>query len=226
MPIISLPKALDSADEFSQLIERYKAFRLLSLKLSPMAFGSSYDREAAFTDDIWIGRLSSPLSDNLVAVAGQSADGTRTDADADSDSLFKQEWLACLLLRGPFDKEDILTEFRTLAIESPERILDEKIDHYLALYAMYVLPSARGEGYGTAIVGHAKKEALKLGQGAMVRVVLMLDSDNIAAQRTYAKCGFEVKFTYLFDDMRQGRTGKGRGTLMAADVGGAGLEGA
>lgn len=51
-----------SHDEHSvrTYLERYKAFRLLALKTSPEAFGSTYARECAFMDDVWYNRLASP----------------------------------------------------------------------------------------------------------------------------------------------------------------------
>ena len=48
-------------DESIQLyVERYKDFRLLALKTDPDAFGSTYAREIAFTDDVWCSRLANP----------------------------------------------------------------------------------------------------------------------------------------------------------------------
>jgi hypothetical protein len=49
-------------------VERYKAFRLLSLKMAPEAFGSTYAREIAFTDDIWLGRLANPKANTFIAL--------------------------------------------------------------------------------------------------------------------------------------------------------------
>jgi hypothetical protein len=49
-------------------MERIKAFRLFSLKTSPESFLSTYEREAAFTDDIWYGRLTDPRAFTFVAL--------------------------------------------------------------------------------------------------------------------------------------------------------------
>lgn len=55
-------------DEDSVLyhLERYKAFRLLALKTSPEAFGSTYARERAFTDDVWYNRLATPNATTFI----------------------------------------------------------------------------------------------------------------------------------------------------------------
>lgn len=63
--IIQIPSDLEGAREY---VELNKAFRLLSLKTSPMSFGSSYEREIAFTDDVWLSRLTNPNAATFVAI--------------------------------------------------------------------------------------------------------------------------------------------------------------
>lgn len=219
MRVLSLPKTLDSADDFDGLIERYKAYRLLSLQLSPHAFGSSYDREVVFPRDTWVGRLSSPLSTNIIAVAGQP---DSCEENAETALLFHEEWLGSLLLRGPLDKDATIAEFGSYFTDSMGKALDDSIECYFGLFAMYVLPTSRGLGVGTAVLEYAKKEALRQGQGVRTRMILMLDPGNPAALRTYEKCGFELKFTYSFDDFRPGKSGKTNALVMLLDIGGEG----
>lgn len=216
MRVLSLPKSLPSDDDFSQLVERYKAFRLLSLQLSPTAFGSTYEREVAFTTDTWVARLQGPLSTNIVAVTGPSVADASTNGV--TSSLFDEEWQASLFLRGPFDRDATVVEFDGMFMEGPSRLLDDDIEIYFALYGMYVLPTARGAGYGTAIVEYAKQEAKKLANGARARVILMLDFDNEAAQRTYEKCGFTMRFDYWFDHRHEGKAIKKHASTMSVDV--------
>lgn len=47
-------------------LDKYKAFRLLALKTAPEAFGSTFARELAFTDDFWYIRLSSPEATTFI----------------------------------------------------------------------------------------------------------------------------------------------------------------
>lgn len=49
-------------------VEQYKAFRLYSLKTAPNSFGSTYEREVAFTDDVWYNRLANPIATTFIAV--------------------------------------------------------------------------------------------------------------------------------------------------------------
>jgi hypothetical protein len=49
-------------------VERYKTFRLLALKTDPDAFGSTYSREVAFTEDVWYNRLANPQVQTFLAL--------------------------------------------------------------------------------------------------------------------------------------------------------------
>lgn len=66
---VKLPKSLPNPTQWDKLMACYKAFRLLSLQLSPEAFGSSYDREAAFPPETWASRLNNPIAFNTIVVS-------------------------------------------------------------------------------------------------------------------------------------------------------------
>jgi hypothetical protein len=59
-------------------VERYKEFRLLSLKLAPEAFGSTLERELAFTDETWYDRLANPQAVTFLALQGDRVLGMLT----------------------------------------------------------------------------------------------------------------------------------------------------
>jgi hypothetical protein len=63
--IIQIPRDDESIRLY---VEQYKAFRLLSLKTDPDAFGSTWEREIAFTDDTWYGRLANPKAATFLAL--------------------------------------------------------------------------------------------------------------------------------------------------------------
>jgi hypothetical protein len=63
--IVHIPHDDESVRSY---VERFKAFRLLSLKIAPEAFGSTYAREITFTDDIWLDRLASPKANAFIAL--------------------------------------------------------------------------------------------------------------------------------------------------------------
>ncbi|CAI6094727.1 unnamed protein product [Clonostachys chloroleuca] len=220
MAVYSLPKTFASGEKLDPIIERYKAFRLLSLKQSPESFSSSYEREIAFPDETWIKRVSGPLSTNIVAVAGRPPE-SEGNKDQERDLLLKEEWLASLTLQGPFDKEAAVTMFKShMWIESPSIIMDDDIEFYFGLYGMYVAPTARGAGLGVSLVEYAKKKAWEMVGGKKTRVVLVVDFDNIGARRTYEKAQFVLNHDYWFDDTRCGRSERTQSAVLRVDIGG------
>ena len=61
---------------------KYKDFRLYSLITAPEAFGSTYAREIAFTDDIWLNRLASSEAATFMALKEDQVVSTITAVGA------------------------------------------------------------------------------------------------------------------------------------------------
>lgn len=55
--------------------EAWRALRLRALRDTPSAFGSTYEREAAFRDDHWKTRLADPDGAKVLAFVGDTAVG-------------------------------------------------------------------------------------------------------------------------------------------------------
>lgn len=47
---------------------QFKTFRLLSLRTAPEAFGSTYAREVAFSDNVWYNRMANPKATTFIAL--------------------------------------------------------------------------------------------------------------------------------------------------------------
>jgi hypothetical protein len=73
--IIQIPRDDEGIRTF---VERYKDFRLLSLKVAPEAFGSTLERELAFTDETWYNRLANPQAVTFLALQGDRVVGSLT----------------------------------------------------------------------------------------------------------------------------------------------------
>lgn len=166
--VVQIPKEPDAAQIY---LDQYKAFRLLALQQSPECFGSTYPREALFTDDIWLSRITNPIAATFVAIRLGVFVGTIT--------------ILGPLSRGAEDGslEDSSWEFDA---DAGRPCLCYR------LVAMYTFPGARRQGIATELMGKALRyissESEKEGRYLFVR--LAVEKGNVAAQALYEKFGF------------------------------------
>ncbi|KAM0334479.1 hypothetical protein ACHAQA_001507 [Verticillium albo-atrum] len=220
MEYITLPKALLSEEQFTQLVNQYKALRLFSLKQSPKFFGSNHAREEAFPRETWVSRLTNPLATNIVAVA-RPDDLDLTSEEARLQFLLEGTWLASLTLVGPLDPLKAKEMYET-AMHIAPGVVDlgpsdgaDGVKWQFALNAMYVKPEGRGRGLAKKIVQEAVRLAVNMGEGQPVKVVLVVDYDNVAARGVYERSGFDIIYRYWFDDQRPGRGDKTEAAVMS-----------
>ncbi|KAF4637448.1 hypothetical protein G7Y89_g654 [Cudoniella acicularis] len=154
-------------------VERYKAFRLQALKTAPLMFGSTYERESAFTSGMWETRLKNPRAFTLLTLQDKGVVGSLT------------------MISLPFGPEELPAfgdPWKSLNGEAPK----EPAYSHWRLNAMFTLPEVRGQGIAKALIkkgiilGH--EEAAKAGKEFVGSVVV--DLDNPAAKSLYEKCGF------------------------------------
>ena len=104
-------------------LDAYKAMRLTSLKDTPDAFGSTYDRELAFSNDIWKSRISPqgntlhllPLLIEYDGINAGLASGAVHKQDSNSAHLY-QMWVAPEF-RGKGLGKALLSRIKTWAEE-------------------------------------------------------------------------------------------------------------
>src|SRR5689334_16958559 len=68
--------------------------RLRALADAPTAFGSNYEREAAFTDDVWIDRVGAAANATFICVHNGEACGIVTLIRDHDDGLLVGMWVA------------------------------------------------------------------------------------------------------------------------------------
>ncbi|KAM0425503.1 hypothetical protein ACHAPT_009292 [Fusarium lateritium] len=217
---VALPKSLPDPEQWDQLITRYKAFRLLALQLSPENFGSSYDREAAFSQETWESRLNNPVALNTILVSEPETGAETTD---DISLILSSPWLAALTLVGPLETKTAAKSYEEKMHLQPNTVSFGPpvpgVESTYVLNAMYVLPSERRKGLSYKLIDFAKQLALKDSNEARVTLALILDNDNVPAMRSYEKSGFEVVHRYWFDDTRGGIEKQTQAAVMRVDVG-------
>ena len=168
--ILQVPRKREDAQSY---IKQYKAFRLLSLKISPKSFHSTYEKEIQFTDDIWLGRLTNPNSGTFVA-------------------LQSGQIVCTLTLIGPLDyaPDDLYPSTHPLELDGGP---PQPFSHW-RFNGMFTLPVARGQGVATTLISRALKyaetRAAESGKDFIGSIVT--ESDNIAAMSLYGKCGFSI----------------------------------
>ena len=193
---ILLPKSLDNPKDWSTLVSKLKDFRLLSLRTAPEAFGSTYAVvSATFTTETWEERLRNPLVSTFAAVA---VDGEETRDDI--STLVEGEWVCTAALRGPTEEPWVD------ASKSPWEAVGTKVGgiedaasrpaiHHYQVNGVFTVPAYRCLGIASRLIDQAVRlgEAKSKDEGIdTARFTLLAYKDNIAATKTYQKCGFSI----------------------------------
>ncbi|KAH8599021.1 hypothetical protein B0O99DRAFT_650233 [Bisporella sp. PMI_857] len=166
--ILQLPNDVEGAKSF---VEGHKAFRLLALKTAPEAFASNYEREAAFTDDVWLKRLTSPEAASFIA---------RQDGQT----------VSVLTLIGPlpYGPEELSSS------SNPWELPTGRAQQYahFRFNGMFTLPEARGQGIAKALIKRGLEYGVARASEAGIEFIgsIAAERDNIPAKSLYEKCGF------------------------------------
>ncbi|TAQ89002.1 hypothetical protein B7494_g2684 [Chlorociboria aeruginascens] len=157
-----------------QYVDRYKAFRLLSLQVSPESFLSTYARESAFTDDVWRDRLLNATT--FVALQSHQIVSTLT--------------ILGPLPYPPHESAPSQNPWTLLDVTDPQ---DPAVSHW-RINAIFTLPEARGQAIATTLIrksiNFASNEAAKSGKPMVASIAV--EGNNAPAKSLYEKCGFVV----------------------------------
>ena len=160
-----------SADDW----ELMRDVRLAALAEAPSAFGSSYAREAAFTEEQWRGRISERSVTFFAHEATSLALGVRIRG-----RTVLTDSLASSLTEEPADPAS--------AGKAPAGLAGVYVEDGAAnLVSMWVRPAARGLGVGKALVEAAAAWAKANDFGTLF---LWVTESNTSARRLYEGCGF------------------------------------
>ena len=190
--IILPPRSHIDTESWDRLTEKLKEFRLHSLRESPEAFSSTYAREIAFTKDIWASRLSNPLATILIAIETDEIETFENDA-AKIQALLDHDWCATTaLIRPQHNNASKLSASSSPWMATSGNVsVSEKV--LLILNGVYVAPSYRHAGIGSAIVRESFRagEAIAKAKGiSQVHFQVRVDSANSSAVKLYEKCEF------------------------------------
>jgi GNAT superfamily N-acetyltransferase len=141
------------------------------------AFGSTYTREIAFTDDDWRRRLNKPIAKTFVAVR-----------------LHDRRILSATSLFGPMPTSEPLSNPSAVTTTASDdgRLEGKDTPLYFQLTGVYTRAEARGQGLAQAVaktaIERAGDEARR--QGREYKLAIDVYASNTAAIAFYKKCGF------------------------------------
>ncbi|KAF9262980.1 hypothetical protein L218DRAFT_959809 [Marasmius fiardii PR-910] len=153
-------------------VQKYRAFRLLSLKTDPSAFSSTYERESEFTDKQWFDRLNLKTKVTIVAAFEGEDD---------------EEWGGMITVLSP--------EFVDLTDYIPSKLRETRgVESVYVIVGMWVHPEHRRQGVGGRLIeqafhwvrdrdGDSDKETETL--------LLEVERSNEDAARLYRRMRFE-----------------------------------
>jgi ribosomal protein S18 acetylase RimI-like enzyme len=206
--VVRAPKLTEQDLNINALAEKFREFRLRSLKNAPDAFASTYEVESQRGLDQSIGRLVSPKATHFV-VLRSSRKAIPSEGDAEILShLLEDYWAGMVVLLGPEEGNEFSVPSANIdpfgrmtaskASTAPEAVLfepsEDPKDMHFHINGTFVDPSARGSGLGgrlmDAAIKDAEEEAAKVER--VMRLTLSVFSHNPAARKVYEKSGFRV----------------------------------
>ena len=186
--IQGLPNHWQSEQQLLDTLELLREFRLLSLKSAPHAFASTYDQEILFPQERWIQRLQNPNLKHLVLLP-RSPDGT-----AASDAYQRVAWVGgIVVVKTPLDGSNEYDLAKASQDDHPLTRQTLPTSLRYRINALFVDPSATGQGFGRRLIQEALKwiEIDTETQGlSTFRVEILVDTWNTTAIQLYASCGF------------------------------------
>ncbi|KAH7114264.1 hypothetical protein B0J11DRAFT_618965 [Dendryphion nanum] len=171
-----LPKTHPDPAVWSRLVRCHKCFRLQSLQMSPESFSSSYQREATFSDVEWEARLQNPLASSFTAIK-MPGNNVATDR---VEELANAQWLGMAVLYGPLEPASSESDSSVAKL-------------HFEIFALYVLPDARGSGIGKSLIDAAIAHGRLLGRGTGTKEVVIhisVTPGNTKVLKLYQGLGF------------------------------------
>lgn len=214
--IIQPPRALSDPDSWAALVDKWREFRLHSLRTAPDAFSSTYAREVAFERGVWEERLRNPEAHMFVAVPMEEHVGELGEQEDQSGSfdgwenddgaalLLGAPWAGVIVVMGPRAEsfgpvtkspwETVRSDNEAKPASGSDQSEGSTRELFCHMNAVFVDSEFRGQGIAQMLIEHAHShvEALCKADGAAsLYCTILVDKDNVAAANLYLKCGFK-----------------------------------
>jgi GNAT superfamily N-acetyltransferase len=209
--IVTIPNfARDETDANPPLalVHRFRDFRLLALKTSPGAFGSTYEDESQRSLDHTFERLETTKATHFVALAVDDALDDDAVCEADTSGLLQHEWLGTVVLTINEGSKIISAKAGPLSQMAGR---SDQVEGHEALHfhlnGMFVQEFARGSGMGRRLIEAALRKArekVESSSASGMHCTIIVDEWNNRARSLYARCGFEVMAKEVYAGNRIG----------------------
>lgn len=203
--VVELPKPPSAAEDdadWTELAQKFRNLRLRSLKTSPEAFASTYEAESQRGLGQTFDRLRNSKARQFVAV--ENDDGNQ-DCSPDAQeivSICNCEWIGMIVLIGPMEgsfsaeADPIKSAVRGCGNDTstPTEVSKSTTSPPVefVLNGVFVEPSARGRGFGKALMEAAVDHARSHGSSASAEkfITVLVNGENVEARKLYEKAGF------------------------------------
>lgn len=152
---------------------KYRDLRLEALKTSPASFASTYETEAAFTDDEWAAILTSPGRETFICAAITQGNAHQFPGDS-------AKWVGQVSI------------LMSSTLESSAKAMDSGEDHEnWQMLSLFTFPEYRGQGLGKKLC----LEVLDFIRGYRTQpkvadLLLVVKAHNTGAVALYERLGF------------------------------------
>ena len=198
MRTVFLPHEWPDGPLFDAVVDKYREFRLRSLKLAPDAYASTYEREVDFQPEVWRQRLTNPQARHIIII-DTAADLTSSHGNV-GNPLLKYEWLGMLVVVESTTRSSDSESKPSWKLNQAVAIAADgnvpRVPHRDCSYqlnGLFVSPSVRRRGLGDALVKSGIEDARASAKQhglSHADLNIMLDIWNKPARALYGRNGF------------------------------------
>ncbi|KAI9683931.1 MAG: hypothetical protein M1829_004266 [Trizodia sp. TS-e1964] len=191
-----LPEVYASLSSLKSHATLLRSFRLASLSANPEAFGTPYEIASQLPLSDWETKLQTSSASHIIAtwhLPLQETTAKNTGGrEIEDEVTTREEWVAMVVLVGPVPAPTNAPGMVEWAINPLASSPNTPIGRFW-IEGVFTLPTARGKGICTALLGRAVEIAADIGgqEGAeKVVVEIRVGIANEHAARVYKAAGF------------------------------------
>ncbi|RAO71832.1 uncharacterized protein BHQ10_007844 [Talaromyces amestolkiae] len=167
---------ISKTNDVASSVFKYRQLRLEALKVSPASFASTYEAEAAFTDEYWVKLLTSPGRETFICAAIPRPDNVHQFSNGTS------KWVGQVSILASSSSDP-----------SSNNIDPGNDNERWQMLSLFTFPEYRGKGLGKKLC-HEVLDFIRdfKDQPKVAELSLVVKAHNTAAVRLYERLGFAI----------------------------------